>query len=265
MFFGKPGRGLGLKLGAAVVALAARNGRRRRLPHVRGPGGCGNGSPRRGHLPGDDGAGGARRRRGAGRDRSGSIWKDCRLQTVAEPSAIQTAVCLPAGGVPDRWDISSYPSGAALRAAYEGELRNRPDTQRDTGKCNAFSWGGEREWLHGPDKPGGRIFCTRRQRRGRHMDARTPRTAHSPRHPPARTRGWKRPRRSDPLVAPLAPPHRQGAVDTHRGDPGSARTECVHTWVTLAPVSDHEVPRGHARRARRRAASHPLVGILEDG
>ena len=27
------------------------------------------------------------------------------------------------------------------------------------GKCNAFSWGGERAWLHGPDKPGGRVFC----------------------------------------------------------------------------------------------------------
>ena len=88
-----------------------------------------------------------------------ALWKDCRLQTVAEPSAIQTAVCLPAGGVPDRWDISSYPSGAALAAAYQGELRNRPDTQRNEGKCNAFSWGGERQWLHGPDKPGGRILC----------------------------------------------------------------------------------------------------------
>ena len=67
-----------------------------------------------------------------------AIWKDCRLQTVPEQSAIQTAGC-PAGGVPDRWDISSYPSGAALNAAYAGELRNRPDTQRNKGKCNAFS------------------------------------------------------------------------------------------------------------------------------
>jgi hypothetical protein len=41
----------------------------------------------------------------------------------------------------------------------EGALRSRPDTQRNSGKCNAFSWGGERQWLHGPDKPGARIFC----------------------------------------------------------------------------------------------------------
>ena len=88
-----------------------------------------------------------------------ALWKDCRLQTIAEPTANQTAVCLPAGGVPDSWEISSYPSGAALDAPYEGELRNRADTERNTGKCNAFSWGGERQWLHGPDKPGGRIFC----------------------------------------------------------------------------------------------------------
>jgi hypothetical protein len=88
-----------------------------------------------------------------------ALWKDCRLQTIPEPSAIQTAVCLPASRVPDRWEISSYPSGAALNAAYEREVRNHPATRRNEGKCNAFSWGGEREWLHGPDKPGGRILC----------------------------------------------------------------------------------------------------------
>jgi hypothetical protein len=88
-----------------------------------------------------------------------ALWKDCALQTVPEATALQTAVCLPASGMPDRWQISSYPDNAALDAAYDGQLRNRPDVQRDHGKCNAFSWGGERQWLHGPDKPGGRVFC----------------------------------------------------------------------------------------------------------
>ena len=88
-----------------------------------------------------------------------ALWKDCRLQTVAEPAALQTAVCLPSGGMPDRWQISSYPDGAALDDAYEGALRSGPAIARNSGKCNAFSWGGERQWLHGPDKPGGRIFC----------------------------------------------------------------------------------------------------------
>ena len=52
-----------------------------------------------------------------------------------------------------------YPNDAALSAAYAGELRRREGIERDEGKCNAFSWGGEREWLHGPGKPGGRAFC----------------------------------------------------------------------------------------------------------
>jgi hypothetical protein len=78
---------------------------------------------------------------------------------VPEPTAVETAVCLPPSGTPDRWEISSYPNGAALVAAYAGELRRREDIVRGEGKCNAFSWGGERTWLHGPDKPGGRAFC----------------------------------------------------------------------------------------------------------
>jgi class 3 adenylate cyclase len=87
------------------------------------------------------------------------LWQDCQVQTVPEPTALETAVCLPPSGTPDRWQISSYANGEALAAAYAGELRRRPDVQRDQGKCNAFSWGGERAWLHGPDKPGGRVFC----------------------------------------------------------------------------------------------------------
>jgi hypothetical protein len=88
-----------------------------------------------------------------------TLWKDCRLQSVPEPSALQTAVCLPSSGMPDRWEISSYPNASTLAAAYASALRGREDIRRDTGKCNAFSWGGERAWMHGPDKPGGRVFC----------------------------------------------------------------------------------------------------------
>jgi class 3 adenylate cyclase len=87
------------------------------------------------------------------------LWADCRLQTVADPNALQTAVCLPANGTPDRWEISSYADGATLAAAYAAELGRRQDIVRDKGKCNAFSWGGEHAWLHGPGKPGGRVFC----------------------------------------------------------------------------------------------------------
>ena len=87
------------------------------------------------------------------------LWKDCRLQTVPDATAVETAVCLPPRGTPDRWQISVYPNGSALAAAYATELGKHPAIKRDTGKCNAFVWGGERPWFHGPGKPGGRVFC----------------------------------------------------------------------------------------------------------
>jgi len=161
MFFGKPGgRTLGWKLGLAVVILAALtaagvvyltagDGAEPSSASSPPPG-----SPTTPTEPETLAA-------NAGLDAivPATIWKDCQLQTVAEPSALQTAVCLPANGVPDRWEISSYPNGAALKAAYDSAFRGHPELEPNSGKCNAFSWGGEREWLHGPGKPGGRVFC----------------------------------------------------------------------------------------------------------
>lgn len=88
-----------------------------------------------------------------------AIWKDCSLQTVPEPNAIQTAVCLPPNGMPARWELSSYRNGADLLAAYRAELRRQPGLKENTGRCNAFTWGGELQWFHGKDKPGGRALC----------------------------------------------------------------------------------------------------------
>ena len=87
------------------------------------------------------------------------IWKDCKLQTVPELDALQTAVCLPADGMPDRWEISSYRSGADLMDAYRAEFRRHGELKANSGRCSAFTWGGELEWLHGPGKPGGRTLC----------------------------------------------------------------------------------------------------------
>jgi len=86
------------------------------------------------------------------------LWQDCQLQTVAEPNAVQTAVCLPPNRLPDRWQISMYATAAALRQAYTSAV-GRQGVERNSGRCTAFSWGGERQWMHGPGKPGGRIFC----------------------------------------------------------------------------------------------------------
>jgi len=87
------------------------------------------------------------------------LWKDCRLQPVASPRADETAACVPPAGVPDRWEISRYPNGNALAAAYRSELGKRADLRPNSGRCNAFVWGGENVWQHGRGKPGGRVFC----------------------------------------------------------------------------------------------------------
>jgi class 3 adenylate cyclase len=158
MFFGKPGSRVGWKLGAAVVGLAAVTAAGVVYLTAGDHTDAGTASPPVGTLPG---APEPELAADAGLDAivPQGLWKDCSVQTIPEPTATQTAVCLPAGGMPDRWEISSYADGAALAAAYESELGNRADSERNVGRCNAFSWGGEREWLHGPDRPGGRILC----------------------------------------------------------------------------------------------------------
>ena len=159
MFFGKPARQFGWKLAAGVAGLAAltaagvvylttgdnTEGGSAAAP-VQGPAAL----PGTATLPAS-----------ARLDAlvPAALWKDCRVQSVANPSAIQTAVCLPSSGMPDRWEISMYPNASTLAAAYTSQLGPREDIPRNKGKCNAFSWGGEHAWLHGPDKPGGRVFC----------------------------------------------------------------------------------------------------------
>jgi class 3 adenylate cyclase len=89
------------------------------------------------------------------------LRKSCVKQPVPDIGAVATAVCLPAAGggfSPDRWQVSIYPNGAAVRKAYDEE-RRRQRISSDQGKCNSFSWGGEGPWAHGPGKPGGRRLC----------------------------------------------------------------------------------------------------------
>jgi class 3 adenylate cyclase len=91
-----------------------------------------------------------------------ALRKTCVKQDVADIGAVSTAVCLPPAGAtgfyPDRWQVSIYPSGAAVRAAYNAEMR-RQNRVPNSGKCTSLSWGGEGPWAHGPGKPGGRRLC----------------------------------------------------------------------------------------------------------
>ena len=93
------------------------------------------------------------------------LWKNCELQNVPDPSAIQTAVCVPPAqpdGLyhPTRWQVSTYPDSAALQAALTA-LANEDSTRPpNSGDCSATQWGaGAAQWKHGDGKAGGHRFC----------------------------------------------------------------------------------------------------------
>jgi class 3 adenylate cyclase len=89
-------------------------------------------------------------------------WDTCQIQSVPDPGADETAVCVQPADVtqrmPDRWQISVYPDEKSLHAAYE-TIRETHDIARDQGACNGLSWGGEDSGQHGPVRPGGRKLC----------------------------------------------------------------------------------------------------------
>jgi class 3 adenylate cyclase len=156
MFFGRPARTLGWRVGLLVTLIAATTAAAVVYLTAAGPDGS------RASQPGGGGQATPPQPRVATALADvvpRALWRDCKLQTVAEPGALETAVCLPAQGVPDRWEISAFPNGVALDRAYSTELRRQTEVVRDNGACGALFWGGEREWLHGPGKPGGRFFC----------------------------------------------------------------------------------------------------------
>ena len=90
------------------------------------------------------------------------LGKNCVKQPAANVGAIETTVCIPPDGgtgfSPDRWEVSIYPSGRAVKAAYMAERRGH-QLANDQGNCNRLTWGGEGPWSHGPGKPGGRRLC----------------------------------------------------------------------------------------------------------
>ena len=152
MIFGKERPGLSWRLGLIVVLIAAATATA--VVYLT----AGGGAEPSGAA---DSAGGETRGRGdrprVGRParRSGRTV-GCRPFRIPGPTRRRSACRHRA---PDRWEISRYPNGLALNDAYRSELGKRADLERDSGKCNAFVWGGEGQWKHGPNKPGGHVFC----------------------------------------------------------------------------------------------------------
>ena len=97
----------------------------------------------------------------------GPVWDTCKVVST-RPGAVASAVCLQPKGAtsftPDRLELSTFASGAAVQSAYESE-RRKHHVARNFGRCNGLSWGGEGTWLHNPSapgataKPGGSRFC----------------------------------------------------------------------------------------------------------
>ena len=96
------------------------------------------------------------------------VWQNCKTRATPLLGALETAVCLQPKDAtvftPDRLEISTFPSGAAVQRAYESERRHHR-VPRNQGRCNGLSWGGEGIWLHNAaspgatPKPGGSRFC----------------------------------------------------------------------------------------------------------
>jgi serine/threonine protein kinase len=92
------------------------------------------------------------------------LWKDCAVQNQPNPGAIESAVCVQSDDLtvqnpPDRWEISIYPNGKTLEAAYTS-AREAAGVEPG-GRCDGTSWGGSGPWVHPgtPPKPGGDRFC----------------------------------------------------------------------------------------------------------
>jgi serine/threonine-protein kinase len=95
------------------------------------------------------------------------VWDSCKVVSP-RPGAVASAVCLQPKGAtsftPDRLELSTFATGAAVQRAYNAE-RRKHHVGRNFGRCNGVSWGGEGTWLHNPSapgataKPGGSRFC----------------------------------------------------------------------------------------------------------
>jgi hypothetical protein len=195
MFFGNPRERLSWKLGAAVVALAALTAAGVVYLTAGDETDASTASPPGSTFPVTTEPEVLAADAGLDAIMPAALWKDCQLQTVANPTAMQTAVCLPASGMPDRWEISSYADGDALancvrrrtaQASGDREEQRQAATRSPGRRASVAPRAGQARRQS--------LLLLRRQRRRRRPDAPAPRTADPPRHPRRRARGWKRPR-----------------------------------------------------------------------
>ena len=209
MIFGKPGRQFGWKLAAGVAGLAALTaaGVVYLTTGDHTDGGSATllktGTPATA-LPAN-----------AGLDAivPEAVWRDCHLQTVAEPGATQTAVCSSVGwharpvadlGIPELRGADGRVHGAPERPsghpAQQGEMQRLHVGRRARVAARSRQAG----------RPGALLL--RGQRRRHRLDAPAARPAEPQGRPRYSARERERPRRADEVVAPVAPRDRQGQL-----------------------------------------------------
>ncbi len=226
MIFGRPGRTLGWKLGVAVVLVAAATAAA--VVYLTTGDGAEVGSaspPTAGDttpLTGPAEAAALPPDAGLEAIVPPAIWQDCRLQAVPQPSAIQTAVCLPAGGAARSLGDLLVQERRRSRGGVQGGTappRHDQAQHRQVQRVHVGRRAGVA--ARAGQARRARVLLLRRQRRRDRLGARAARPADPPRRPRDRPRGRQRPRRAHALVAAVAPPDRQGAVA--RTAPSSAR------------------------------------------
>jgi serine/threonine-protein kinase len=83
-------------------------------------------------------------------------WR-CQTNPLDAPSAAAaSADC--STQVPQYLQVSFFPTKRALYSAYN-RLRALDGPAPNTGACSAEAWGGENQWFHAAQVPGGRDFC----------------------------------------------------------------------------------------------------------
>jgi hypothetical protein len=90
-----------------------------------------------------------------------ALWADCQVQTVPDPKALETAVCLPRS---EHRQVRAGPlAGVAVsgwqdvEAAYDA-ARADAGVRPNSGTCSRLSWTGRRLGARA-GQPGGRLFC----------------------------------------------------------------------------------------------------------
>ena len=175
MFFGRPGRTFGWKLGMAVVLIAAITAGAVVYLTARGPEttqGAGKTTPST--TMGEGGSSGSMTTTDhtmTTRARSNlppleqlmsyateNKWTCSDLGAIQPGARAALACSTQSQTYPVVFQMTLFRNERILRNAYAAELR-QANIRPNTGDCTPDAWGGEIEWFHGIGEPGGRAFC----------------------------------------------------------------------------------------------------------